>query len=1605
MATVDYALEALNTFTKSGRLYCELCGYEYTFSPLYDPTMPESIPKTMVLRQMLGNVAVAVVDTVRSAVVVIMWLFVLPYLVYWLTRFYFWSGQSVVFSPSHRAASPTSALSSDTGISATLATRRFVEFNSWSDWYASARANSTIAPISSYTGALDGVTNSALVMYSAVRILVKAGADLMWLTLGIRTTVKEFNDAADGLAEFLAKSAEGSVVTLLSILLFMTMFMLRDWIVTNAPIDDDIVDEVDMQMDEEQPNEAPVDNQHQADAPEAAQNQLHVEGRPMVAENPQHRPIFEHPPHELPALNDILPYERLDRPQLPRQPRIDADGMVYGADPDHPNVWNAANVEGEPASSRGTDREGADESELNRLLETLPDTLRPATEGASHASTPSGVRTAWAYADEAFDEQSSAESDDIIASDNTGDSAGSSRLGYDESNRDTSVGIELLGHGSRSNSSNSEEAWSFVNRGESSRTTSDPDPTSSSRGMHFGSYGEQRDVALPPTFTGESSRAIYAHARHRRASNGGSGSNDSEDDSSTSDSGLDEAMAAAERHRDEEAALRRLRYGGIFNQQQRDQGPAVDPGRDADQVRQQEQEQQQQQVEQPQLQAQGGDRAQNGAVDEVEAELGDNIGDFEGAEGVLEAMGFRGPLVNSTQYFVLVIIVVGMVLAFFAWLPYICGRAFVALNPIRVIFYGAHLLLASVDAASEFLLDLLPLLLWQHARPVVAALTNTFGPILLYALSPFVPGIKDALSSAEGSLWAKLNSPSIQTRLLEKLRMSWVIRIMFPWAYAEPTKTLNFDESAHMGFGSASKHGLMQLAPVARVLEWVPEGVREAFGFLASSGETRELSESLALMGWERELWQRLVRWGIPIDKIVLRFEQASEGSSLDDRVLMIAIGHLLGVLSAWAIVTYTPRPLRRSALYSSARMFLRMAKIVFFILIELMVFPVICGYCLDVSLMPLLSSASLWSRYVALVEQRWVSLFTHWLLGMLFMVHFARFVLHCRQVMRPGLLWFIRDPNDPEFHPMREILEDRMLPQQYNIARSALMYCSIILTCVGLSMQIAVKAAPSVFPIKWMPSARFSDYPTSIMFMVFLLPVAMMWGRPNEVLHFLFSHWWRVAARMTRLSEFILGERSVLDEGEWIHRRYPRLPVPLPRLTMPTHVVQEVFDVFNATTFDQARTGPIAGALPTHEYVAKLQEAVDRALVESHPHVRFVLRGHNFRVPAIDTVPVVPGRNMLVPVDDRGYPVDDRFDYETADDPELRNSDENRDRDLPPPAPESSYRDRRFRGEHYGVIYVPPMLRARIFAILALGWLAIATISSATLVLSLIIGRSTYMYMGALPMHDMYALSIGLLVLLILAVLVYRVAMYLGDVIAQSNDNGAAWNTIKLKLAQVWTSVWKSAVTAVVFFGIIPAVLGLVVEVYFVVLLRHNIDMREVGAALSRNPIQAMAHNWMFGVLHVWVGLTVIRFFPALPWNRQLVRLYPGPPHTWQVWRGILVFGLPIIGLALACAVIPFSLAAMMMWVMGTLSAESMTRMLTLQDLPLLAICVEGVLTSAILLALSWQAGLLYHRWSRSARDRVYLVGQRLHNLEDVADARNAAENDGTARQATGAN
>lgn len=139
--------------------------------------------------------------------------------------------------------------------------------------------------------------------------------------------------------------------------------------------------------------------------------------------------------------------------------------------------------------------------------------------------------------------------------------------------------------------------------------------------------------------------------------------------------------------------------------------------------------------------------------------------------------------------------------------------------------------------------------------------------------------------------------------------------------------------------------------------------------------------------------------------------------------------------------------------------------KVVFFIVIELVIFPLCCGILLDGCTLPLFASATRESRYAFYESNPYSSCFLHWFFGTGFLFGVAVFVALCREIVRPGVIWFIRDPNDPQFHPIREMIERPTIPLLQKILHSAMMYAGLILAAVGTVVYF-LDFTTNIFPL-----------------------------------------------------------------------------------------------------------------------------------------------------------------------------------------------------------------------------------------------------------------------------------------------------------------------------------------------------------------------------------------------------------------------------------------------------------------------------------------------------------------------------------------------------------
>lgn len=124
-------------------------------------------------------------------------------------------------------------------------------------------------------------------------------------------------------------------------------------------------------------------------------------------------------------------------------------------------------------------------------------------------------------------------------------------------------------------------------------------------------------------------------------------------------------------------------------------------------------------------------------------------------------------------------------------------------------------------------------------------------------------------------------------------------------------------------------------------------------------------------------------------------------------------IGVLLAALHALAGLLGLRRPRRALGLCYVV------VKVSLLSVVEIGVLPLVCGWWLDICSLALFD-ATLKDREAGLAAAPWTSMFIHWLVGMVYVYYFASFILLLREVLRPGVLWFLKNLNDPDFSPIQ---------------------------------------------------------------------------------------------------------------------------------------------------------------------------------------------------------------------------------------------------------------------------------------------------------------------------------------------------------------------------------------------------------------------------------------------------------------------------------------------------------------------------------------------------------------------------------------------------------
>ncbi|KAF4548306.1 RING-variant domain-containing protein 1 [Elsinoe fawcettii] len=256
------------------------------------------------------------------------------------------------------------------------------------------------------------------------------------------------------------------------------------------------------------------------------------------------------------------------------------------------------------------------------------------------------------------------------------------------------------------------------------------------------------------------------------------------------------------------------------------------------------------------------------------------------------------------------------------------------------------------------------------------------------------------------------------------------------------------------------------------------------------------------------------------------------------DRALTILMGYTFLALIGFAFILRTEPIFSSPALQKVEKSLadvLKQAggvvKVILIISIEMLMFPLYCGTLLDIALMPLFEGVTMASRLEYAQNKPYMFAFLHWFLGTAYMFNFALFVSMCRRILRSGVLYFIRDPDDPTFHPVRDVLERSISTQLRKIAFSGLVYGMMVIMCLGGIVWGFAGTSRHIFPLRWSTPDPVLEFPAEFLFYNFFSPILLKLIQPSRGLEATYEWWLRKCARRLRLSHFLFGERNEDEE------------------------------------------------------------------------------------------------------------------------------------------------------------------------------------------------------------------------------------------------------------------------------------------------------------------------------------------------------------------------------------------------------------------------------------------------------------------------------------------
>ncbi|CDZ98172.1 Protein involved in mRNA turnover and stability [Phaffia rhodozyma] len=468
--------------------------------------------------------------------------------------------------------------------------------------------------------------------------------------------------------------------------------------------------------------------------------------------------------------------------------------------------------------------------------------------------------------------------------------------------------------------------------------------------------------------------------------------------------------------------------------------------------------------------------------EEEEEEVNDRLLD-EDLEGLMEAVGLRGPFMTLIQNSALIIILLSFFIHVAIFIPFTTGRTFLLLDFLSVfrsLLYPIRLVRIITDPA---------------VKPIIAVGSKHVSPIFSRVFSPIIRTFSASRSTRQSSTLV-LQSSSLSAKLSSLSLL----------------KSLDSALESFLASPSSSE----EVLPMSRrkIVELSRPYIKSCLLFFRQLG-----SSTRAIYITSRTFISTLPQ------RKSLGFAALAGEDKVGDRVLATAVGYgciILGLI--FFLKSQSTRTGWRKWFKDGLLQNIVVIKLAFFMAIELVIFPLGCGILLDLCLLPLFSSDAFSLRLDFMISAPFIGTFLHWVGGTLFMFGFASMLSYCRQKVRKGVFYFIRDPSDPAFQPVREIISRSTSSQLVKLGISAMMYGFIITSSVGVVLGVIRLIARGVLPLIWIPTQPLSQIPVDLLFMLICLPTWTRKIAPQRRITASLFAWWTFSIKALRLQSYFFG-------------------------------------------------------------------------------------------------------------------------------------------------------------------------------------------------------------------------------------------------------------------------------------------------------------------------------------------------------------------------------------------------------------------------------------------------------------------------------------------------